>query len=587
MKIDPLLSLACSMEAKRGIYALLLGSGISRASGIPTGWEVTLDLIKKIAVVSGEGEVDNPLEWYVEKFGQQPDYSVILDGLAKTPSERNQLLKGYFEIDNNSDEFDKKPSKAHIAIAKMIKNGYIRVVITTNFDRLLEAALADVGIIPIVISNIDQLQGAMPLIHTSCTILKVHGDYMDTRIKNTIGELSEYDQDMNFFINRILDEFGLIICGWSGEWDTALKKCISSCKNNRFSTYWLKRGILGDAAQGLIDFKRAEVIEIQTADKFFFELQEKLVALNDLSMRELPISIDLACATLKRLLPDSKNIIRINDMIMDELKNIVNKIQKIDWALAPDGPTAKQKVEQIEDLCERLVNLLVLGCYWGNEDDDIVWVNIFRALTQIKCPSNYIAWQNICKYPAFLAMHAILMACIQSERYSLLFKILNGVKTREHGRDDEPIEVSQNLYAHKVIERELCNSAFFKDNKYVPLSERSIEILRKPIRQIVNNEDDYNNLFDKAEYFYSVNYWYNRADIIDSNKCFEKSWAPVGRFGYKMHNGWKTEFVLYDEIKQRENWTAISAGFFDKSFEVFLKCSDNLNKMVTNSSFYF
>ncbi|MCB2353143.1 SIR2 family protein [Clostridium estertheticum] len=587
MKLDPLLSLACSMEAKKGIYALLLGSGISRSSGIPTGWEVTLDLIKKIAVVSGEGEVDNPLDWYVEKFGQQPDYSAILDELAKTPSERNQLLKGYFEIDNNSDEYDKKPSKAHIAIAKMIKDGYIRVVITTNFDRLLEAALADIGIIPNVISNIDQLQGAMPLIHTSCTILKVHGDYMDTRIKNTNKELSEYDQDMNFFINRILDEFGLIICGWSGEWDTALKKCISSCKNNRFSTYWLKRGILGGEAQGLIDFKRAEVIDIQGADSFFFELQEKLVALNDLSMRELPLSINLACATLKRLLPDSRNIIRINDMIMDECKNIVNKIEKLDWALTPDGPTTKQKIEQIEDLCEKLVNMTVLGCYWGAVDVDFVWVNMFKALNQIKCPSTYTAWQNICKYPAFLIMNAILMACIHSERYSLLYKILNGVKTREYSRYDEAIEASQNLYAEEVIERKLCNNAIFTDNKYVPLSERAIETLRKPIGKIVYNEDDYTNLFDKAEYFYSVNYWYNRAEIIDGNKCYEKSWAPAGRFGYKMHRFWKMESIFYDEIKQRESWAAISAGFFDKSFEVFLKCSGNLNTMVTNSAYYF
>lgn len=51
--IDRLVSLALSMQANPGVYAVLLGSGISRAAGIPTGWEVVLDLIKKLACAQG------------------------------------------------------------------------------------------------------------------------------------------------------------------------------------------------------------------------------------------------------------------------------------------------------------------------------------------------------------------------------------------------------------------------------------------------------------------------------------------------------------------------------------------------------
>jgi hypothetical protein len=34
--IDPILSLAVSVYHNKGVYSLLLGSGISRSSGIPT-----------------------------------------------------------------------------------------------------------------------------------------------------------------------------------------------------------------------------------------------------------------------------------------------------------------------------------------------------------------------------------------------------------------------------------------------------------------------------------------------------------------------------------------------------------------------
>jgi FMN phosphatase YigB (HAD superfamily) len=111
--------------------------------------EITLDLIKKMATLHGENEIDDPAKWYITEYGRQPDYSDILDELTKTPAERNNLLKAYFEpSEDETDILYRKPTKAHKAIAQLIKNGYIRIVITTNFDRLLESALAEIGVIP-------------------------------------------------------------------------------------------------------------------------------------------------------------------------------------------------------------------------------------------------------------------------------------------------------------------------------------------------------------------------------------------------------------------------------------------------------
>ena len=52
--IDPLVSLAFAVYSNKGAYALVLGSGISRSAAIPTGWEVLLDLVRKIATLEGE-----------------------------------------------------------------------------------------------------------------------------------------------------------------------------------------------------------------------------------------------------------------------------------------------------------------------------------------------------------------------------------------------------------------------------------------------------------------------------------------------------------------------------------------------------
>lgn len=64
--IDPLTSLAFSVYSGEGVYALLLGSGLSRAAQIPTGWEGLLDLIRNIAAVEGQAAIQ-------KEVGQGPD----------------------------------------------------------------------------------------------------------------------------------------------------------------------------------------------------------------------------------------------------------------------------------------------------------------------------------------------------------------------------------------------------------------------------------------------------------------------------------------------------------------------------------
>lgn len=582
MNVDPLLSLACSIHVQKGVYALLLGSGISRTSGIPTGWEITLDLIKKMAALHGKNEIDDLTKWYKDNYGKQPDYSDILKELAETQAERNNLLKAYFEpSDDNADVLYRRPTKAHKAIAQLIKDGYIRVVITTNFDRLLENALGEIGFVPNVISNKYQLEGAMPLIHSTCTILKVNGDYMDTRIKNTVSELSKYGPKMNKYIERILDEFGLIVCGWSGEWDIALRNCIFRTKNRRFSYFWLKKGQLVESAQEIINFKSFKLIDIDEADKVFTELKEKIDSLNDLTMRQSPLSIELACTTLKRLLPDTKNIIRISDLIMDSAKDLINNVNKLDWSSSPKSSDIKQRIEQLENISKPLIHLITLGCYWSDKSYEQIWINCFKYIFNVK-PSSangvYTVWGNLFNYPALLTMYAILMSCIESGHYDLLYKILNDAKSTKDSQYGKPYLISSRLYPESVIKKDVCNKALYSDTKYVPVSERVFDILKEPIFQIVNNEDEYNILFDKAEYFFAVNYLYNEYLNMEKGQTLNTIGAPIGRFGYKLCNYWKVKDTFDYEFTQKDEWAAIKAGFFGSSFDNFDNCSKEIVK---------
>jgi hypothetical protein len=171
---DRLTQLSFSVYENKGVFALLLGSGLSRASAIPTGWEITLDLVRRVAEAQGVEPQPDWAQWYRDTAGEEPNYSDLLEELASSPDERRSILHSYIEpSEEDREEGRKIPTAAHRAIAELLRAGYIRVIITTNFDRLLENALRERGIEPTIVASVDALQGAEPITHSACYIFKV------------------------------------------------------------------------------------------------------------------------------------------------------------------------------------------------------------------------------------------------------------------------------------------------------------------------------------------------------------------------------------------------------------------------------
>ena len=240
--IDPIVRISLALDANKGAYAVLLGSGVSAAAGIPTGWQIVSDLVTKLARLEGADVGDDPVTWYERRYGQDPDYTGLLNAVASSPTERSLLLRSYFEpTDNERLRGLKVPTAAHRMMAQLALSGHVRLFLTTNFDRLLEKALDDVGIVPQVLSTPDSIRGAVPFGQTKCTIVKLNGDYMDTRIKNTPEELGIYDSAVNSLLDRVIDEFGFIVSGWSAEWDAALRGAFARNQSQRYSMFWASR----------------------------------------------------------------------------------------------------------------------------------------------------------------------------------------------------------------------------------------------------------------------------------------------------------------------------------------------------------
>ena len=225
----------------------------------------------------------------------------------------------------------------------------MQVVITTNFDRLIENALREAGVEPTVIASDDAISGATPLVHAQCTVIKVHGDYLDARIKNTDAELEDYSPAMNAFLDQVFDNFGLLVVGWSGEWDRALRSAILRAPSRRYPLSWAFRGNIGGLAQDLLEQRSGRSFPIADADSFFVKLRETLVALRQAS-RPHPQSVEMAVALAKRYSRDDKFAMEWAEFLNSE----VEKVRQ--YVTGPDYPTVRPTAETLN----RIVNTFMV-----------------------------------------------------------------------------------------------------------------------------------------------------------------------------------------------------------------------------------
>lgn len=173
--------LALSLYNQPGVYAALLGSGMSFSSGIPTAWGVVRALIARLAAAEDvRGLEGDALDgWYAQRYGEAPDYSRVIERLEGTRAGQQALLRPFFEpTPEEAEQRLKQPSAAHRALADLCVRGSVRVILTTNFDRLMERALEERGITPNVASDPGELEVIRPMRHAGVTVIKLHGDYM-------------------------------------------------------------------------------------------------------------------------------------------------------------------------------------------------------------------------------------------------------------------------------------------------------------------------------------------------------------------------------------------------------------------------
>lgn len=341
--------------------AWFLGAGASQSAGLPTAWDMMWDLKRRFYCREenqsvAANDLQNPaIREKISQFLQTRNFPEPAD-----PDEYSRCFEIAFGDDHRRQQeyisamlADTRVSltQGHRALAALIAMGLTKVVFTTNFDAVVEKAVAAVGGKSIVPFHLEGSYAVRDALNADAypVLCKLHGDFRYQSLKNLASDLAAQNEQLAAGLKIACNRFGLVVAGYSGRDRSVMDALTAALKGeNPFphGLYWLTmkgRPVLPSVEAFLAAAEdkgvQAELVEIETFDSLLARLWKQipdrdpeLVArvgradrvavsipvpatgsLNPLiRTNALPVKLPLRCLRLDlREIPDAKELERI------------------------------------------------------------------------------------------------------------------------------------------------------------------------------------------------------------------------------------------------------------------------------------
>lgn len=505
--IDPKTRLAFSFANAPGTMAVLLGAGVSRSAGILSGWEVLVSEIQRVATASREPvpEPDAAEAWYQAHTGQAPTYSNVLHSIAPTPAQRHAVLARYFEP---NEEAPREPTATHHAVARLVAAGLVRIIVTTNFDRLMEQALEAAGVIPRVVASPAQIAGMTPLAHARCTVIKVHGDYLHGDLRNSDAEIGTYPPEVDKLLDRVFDEYGLFVVGWSGTWDHALRAAIERAPARRYPQTWLAVGGTSAVADGLIAHRGMVLIAADAADLFVPGVADTAVALHA-AQTPTPDTEFALVERQKRYLRagaagDMDHLLMLGE-VRDRLREAILTLPTAFTSGNTDGQWEeyRQHAEALEQHSAAACALALRGLRFGTPEVQAFWIHAIGQLASIERLSGNGALLELRRYPAVLVAYAYVVGAFLRKNGEAIRDLWAHRLDRGREKEDRLLDAA----CVRIVPRDHLQVAFKQTNgdKWkAPGSRRALSLLTPRVEPLVGGVTGVERAFGRIEYLWAL-----------------------------------------------------------------------------------
>jgi len=533
MKTDAVVPVAYAMHASPKRYALLLGAGISVAAGLPTASDVSGNMILAVARGRGEkveGGKDNEvcLAWFKDTFGEPATFQRLLKELGVFEGNRKDGLKKFiYRPNEDGNPVPGIPTEAHRAVARLVKSGMLSLIITTNFDMFMEEALKGENVPYEVITEESDVR-QMSVFPDRCRVLKVNGDFERGTLRITPEDLKHYPPAIEDYLRRIFGEYGLVVCGWSGIFDTHLSEILCAADiPRRYPVFWCRRNgepVPSEICEALLP----NGVDIEDADAFFTALETVIERFARFEPR-MTLSAAAAVRKAKDALRQEKPELVLPDLIHEETDRVLASLtdkgryradiidgrefytamlrehEGIAAPLAAMVATVAQYddrmfIDLVTDTIERLINV-------PRVTPEISEIQNRGQMTE----QDYIeGLRRLQYYPAVLVIYASGIAAVRTKHFNTLEAVLRKpMKYRYNGalRKKVPYYEHVNVWDAIGLDHEwladLTHKRFGEETRYLDYPYRAVYEFMKIL---IPNQDAFFESLDVFEYIFGLAY---------------------------------------------------------------------------------
>lgn len=216
-------------------FMWFLGAGASRTASMPTASDLIWELkLRQFCRAENQDiqqhdianrQVRGRIQTYFDSKGapqsfDSAEYSFYFEQAFGTDYAAQQR---FLSDELNSSKISL--NAGHRALAAMMAMGATRVVFTTNFDEVIEVAMAEVAGKPLLAFHIEGSYAVREALNADKFPIyaKLHGDFRFQSLKNLAADLRENDAEIARAFLTAANRFGAVVTGYSGRDENVMR----------------------------------------------------------------------------------------------------------------------------------------------------------------------------------------------------------------------------------------------------------------------------------------------------------------------------------------------------------------------------
>jgi len=279
-------------------FAWFLGAGASHNANLPTAEDIITDLKRRYYCSEENQEyttkdlqnaaVRETVEAYMQSRGfperwAGEEYTTYFEIIFGDDRERQ---RNYISAILSEDRV--RLAVGNRVFGALMSSGLCRVAFTTNFDPVVEKAVAEIAGKPLAPFHLEGAHNAnAALINEEYPLYcKLHGDFRYDSIRNLSDDLATQNEELSRCLRTAANRFGFIVAGYSGRDESVMelfRQALSDPTPFPHGLFWMKmKGSqpIGAVAEFISDAKaagiRASFVDIEAFDTVMLRLWRNL-----------------------------------------------------------------------------------------------------------------------------------------------------------------------------------------------------------------------------------------------------------------------------------------------------------------------